>query len=171
MGEATSASRRSPRCRRVAPTRLGWIVDSRPTHWVPRPRRCAREVKQEDHRGARRVGTLTSLHEKYARIALKLVSDIPNPPSWNLVRSHGKLSAKILELHPTATVTISIRSTSVAASPLGRAGTHPRARTSDRQPPLTTTTAVWRSSRWHFTTAAYGRLQSDREAHRVGSAF
>ncbi|KAY79136.1 hypothetical protein AN81_01753 [Mycobacterium tuberculosis M1315] len=77
-----------------------------------------------------RVGTLTNLHEKYARIALKLVSDIPNPRILELGAGHGKLSAKILELHPTATVTISdLDPTSVANIAAGELGTHPRART------------------------------------------
>lgn len=81
-----------------------------------------------------RVGTLTNLHEKYARIALKLVSDIPNPRILELGAGHGKLSAKILELHPTATVTISdLDPTSVANIAAGELGTHPRARTRDRR--------------------------------------
>lgn len=92
------------------------------------------EVKQKIIGVLDRVGTLTNLHEKYARIALKLVSDIPNPRILELGAGHGKLSAKILELHPTATVTISF--------------------TGARCP---TTAMTWRSSRWHFTTC---RLRS-----------
>ncbi|CMF20482.1 type 11 methyltransferase [Mycobacterium tuberculosis] len=88
------------------------------------------EVKQKIIGVLDRVGTLTNLHEKYARIALKLVSDIPNPRILELGAGHGKLSAKILELHPTATVTISdLDPTSVANIAAGELGTHPRART------------------------------------------
>lgn len=53
------------------------------------------EVKQKIIGVLDRVGTLTNLHEKYARIALKLVSDIPNPRILELGAGHGKLSAKM----------------------------------------------------------------------------
>jgi ubiquinone/menaquinone biosynthesis C-methylase UbiE len=77
-----------------------------------------------------RLGALTKQHEKYARAALAVVSDIPSPRILELGAGHGKLSAKILELHPTATVTVSdLNSTSVANIAAGTLGAHPRART------------------------------------------
>ena len=76
------------------------------------------------------VGSLTNMHEKYARTALEVVADIPSPRILELGAGHGKLSAKILELHPTATVTVSdLDPTSVAKIGSGALGTHPRAHT------------------------------------------
>jgi SAM-dependent methyltransferase len=77
-----------------------------------------------------RMGTLTNQHEKYARTALNVVADIPNPRILELGAGHGKLSAKILDLHPTAAVTVSdLDPTSVANIAAGELGTHPRAAT------------------------------------------
>nr|VTP03675.1 hypothetical protein BIN_B_05201 [Mycobacterium riyadhense] len=88
------------------------------------------EVKQKVITMLNWMGTLTKLHEKSARTALKFVSGIPNPRILELGAGHGKLSAKILELHPTATVTTSdVDPTSVANMAAGELGTHPRART------------------------------------------
>ncbi|MCV6963126.1 SAM-dependent methyltransferase [Mycobacterium intermedium] len=88
------------------------------------------EVKQRVITMLDRMGTLTKQHEKNARAALKLVSDIPNPRILELGAGHGKLSANILALHPTATVTVSdVDPTSVAKIAGGPLGSHPRART------------------------------------------
>jgi ubiquinone/menaquinone biosynthesis C-methylase UbiE len=88
------------------------------------------EVKQTVISGLDRMGARTGQHEKNARTALGLVADIPNPRILELGAGHGKLSAKILELHPTATVTISdLDPTSVANIAAGELGAHPRART------------------------------------------
>jgi SAM-dependent methyltransferase len=76
------------------------------------------------------MGTRTGMHEKNARVACALVADIPNPRILELGAGHGKLSAKILELHPTATVTVSdLDPTSVANISAGELGSNPRART------------------------------------------
>lgn len=88
----------------------------------------ADEVKQKVIRMLDRIGTLTNQHETFARIALDVVADIPNPRVLELGAGHGKLSAKILELHPTATVTVSdVDATSVANIGAGALGAHPRA--------------------------------------------
>lgn len=88
------------------------------------------EVKQRVIAILDRLGTLTNHHENFARTALDAVSDIPSPRILELGAGHGKLSAKILELHPTATVTASdLDPTSVANMAAGALGTHPRART------------------------------------------
>jgi ubiquinone/menaquinone biosynthesis C-methylase UbiE len=76
------------------------------------------------------MGTRTGQHEKYARVARALVADFPNPRILELGAGHGKLSAKILELHPTATVTVSdLDPTSVANIAASELGGHPRVRT------------------------------------------
>jgi SAM-dependent methyltransferase len=88
------------------------------------------EVKQKVVGMLDRLGALFKLHEKDARAALDVVSDIPSPRILELGAGHGKLSAKILELHPMATVTVSDRDpTSVANIASGELGTDPRART------------------------------------------
>jgi SAM-dependent methyltransferase len=87
------------------------------------------EVKQKVIGMLDRVGALTDQHQKHARTALNLVADVPNPRILELGAGHGRLSAKILELHPTATVTVSdLDPTSVANIAAGELGDHPRAR-------------------------------------------
>ena len=88
------------------------------------------EVKQKVISALDWMGTRAGEHEKNARTALALVADIPNPRILELGAGHGKLSAKILELHPTATVTISdLDPTSVANIAEGELGANPRVRT------------------------------------------
>jgi SAM-dependent methyltransferase len=88
------------------------------------------EVKQKVVGMLDRLGTRFKLHEHDARAALEVVSDIPSPRILELGAGHGKLSAKIIELHSTATVTVSDRDpTSVANIAVGELGAHPRART------------------------------------------
>jgi ubiquinone/menaquinone biosynthesis C-methylase UbiE len=90
----------------------------------------ADDVKQKVIKMLDRMGTLTKQHEKYARTALDVVADIPNPRILELGAGHGKLSAQILQLHPTATVTVSdVNPHSVANIAAGELGGHPRART------------------------------------------
>ena len=87
------------------------------------------EVKQKVIGMLDRLGTLTNQHEKYGRTALDAVADIANPRILELGAGHGKLSAQILKLHPTATVTVSdLDPTSVANIAAGELGTHPRVR-------------------------------------------
>jgi SAM-dependent methyltransferase len=58
------------------------------------------------------------------------VVDIPNPRILELGAGHGKPSATILEMHPTATVTISdLDPTSVANISASELGQHSRVRT------------------------------------------
>jgi SAM-dependent methyltransferase len=88
------------------------------------------EVKQKVIAALDWIGTRTGEHEKNARTALALVADVPNPRILELGAGHGKLSAKILELHPTATVTISdLDPTSVGNIAAGELGDHRRVRT------------------------------------------
>ena len=88
------------------------------------------EVKQKVIGMLDRLGGLLKLHEKDARTALDVVHDTPSPRILELGAGHGKLSAKILELHPTATVTVSdLDPTSVANIAAGALGANPRVRT------------------------------------------
>jgi SAM-dependent methyltransferase len=88
------------------------------------------EVKQKVISALDWVGTRACEHEKNARTALALVTDVPNPRILELGAGHGKLSAEILKLHPTATVTISdLDPTSVGNIAAGELGDHRRART------------------------------------------
>lgn len=92
------------------------------------------ETKQKVIRMLDRIGTLTKQHERYARMALAAVSDIPSPRILEIGAGHGKLSAKILQLHPTATVTASdLDATSVANIAAGELGMNPRAHRGDRR--------------------------------------
>jgi ubiquinone/menaquinone biosynthesis C-methylase UbiE len=87
------------------------------------------DVKQKVIGMLDRIGTLANQHEKYARTALTVVADMPSPRILELGAGHGKLSAQILRLHPTATVTVSdLDPTSVANIAAGELGNHPRAR-------------------------------------------
>ncbi|BBZ43985.1 class I SAM-dependent methyltransferase [Mycobacterium parmense] len=89
----------------------------------------ADEVKQKVIGMLDRFGTLTNQHETCARVALDVVAGIDEPRILELGAGHGKLSAKILALHPTATVTVSdLDPTSVANIAAGDLGAHPRAR-------------------------------------------
>lgn len=88
------------------------------------------DVKQKVITALDRIGTRTRQHEKNAHIALDLVSRTANPRILELGAGHGKLSAEILRLHPTATVTVSdLDPTSVANIADGALGRHPRVRT------------------------------------------
>jgi len=90
----------------------------------------ADEVKQKVISALDWISTRPGQHEKNARVALALVGDIASPRILELGAGHGKLSAKILELHPTATVTISdLDPTSVGNIAAGDLGDHRRVRT------------------------------------------
>jgi SAM-dependent methyltransferase len=88
------------------------------------------EVKQTVISALDRMGVRGNQHERNARVALEMVADTAHPRILELGAGHGRLSAKILELHPTATVTVSdLDPTSVANIAAGELGDHPRVRT------------------------------------------
>ncbi|MBY0443425.1 MAG: class I SAM-dependent methyltransferase [Mycobacteriaceae bacterium] len=90
----------------------------------------ADDVKQSVIAALDRMGTYLGLHEKNARTALSVVADIAHPRILEIGAGHGKLSAQILDLHPTATVTISdLDPTSVAKISAAELGADPRVRT------------------------------------------
>jgi ubiquinone/menaquinone biosynthesis C-methylase UbiE len=67
-------------------------------------------------------------HEQNAHLVLEQTAGIPNPRILELGAGHGKLSARILELHPTTEVTVTdLDPKSVTNIEAGPLGTHPRA--------------------------------------------
>ena len=88
------------------------------------------ELKQRVISGLDAIGARSGQHEHHARLALDVVSDIPNPRILEIGAGHGRLSQQILELHPTATVTVSdVDPKSVSNIAAGPLGSHARART------------------------------------------
>lgn len=74
------------------------------------------------------TGRVFGLHDRFAGWALDTVADVPDPAILELGAGHGAVSRKILENHPTATVTVTdIDPVSVARMAAGDLGTHPRA--------------------------------------------
>jgi ubiquinone/menaquinone biosynthesis C-methylase UbiE len=83
-----------------------------------------RRVVRSLDRSERIFGT----HKKFARTALDEVADVPDPKILELGSAHGGLSCALLNMHPTAHVTITdIDPTLVAAIAAGNLGRHPRA--------------------------------------------
>lgn len=75
-----------------------------------------------------RAGRVFGLHRRIARIVLEEVRDVSAPKILELGAGHGALSRTLLEMHPTAHVTVTdIEPTSVAAIKAGDLGRHPRA--------------------------------------------
>jgi SAM-dependent methyltransferase len=66
--------------------------------------------------------------ERFARIVLDEVADVPDPKILELGSGHGGLSRQLLEWHPTAEVTVTdIETQSIRAIAAGDLGEHPRA--------------------------------------------
>ena len=75
-----------------------------------------------------RIGTWFGTHERFAHLALEEVADVPDPRLLELGAGHGGLSAKLLEMHPTAHVTVTdVAPESVAAMTAGALGDDERA--------------------------------------------
>lgn len=74
------------------------------------------------------TGDVFGNHDRFAKIALDEVADVPDPRILELGAGHGGLSRRLLDWHPTAQVTVTdIDATSVAAMAAGELGDHPRA--------------------------------------------
>ena len=74
------------------------------------------------------TGELFGNHERFAHLALDEVADVPDPKILELGAGHGGLARKLLEMHPTAHVTVTdIEPASVAAIAAGDLGDHPQA--------------------------------------------
>jgi phospholipid N-methyltransferase len=66
--------------------------------------------------------------EKFARIVLDEVADVPDPKILELGSGHGGLSRKLLDWHPTAEFTVTdVETDSVKAIEASELGEHPRA--------------------------------------------
>lgn len=79
-------------------------------------------------RALERTGELFGNHQRFAAIALDEVADVPDPRILELGSGHGGLSSKLLEMHPTAELTVTdLEADSVAAIAAGDLGRHPRA--------------------------------------------
>lgn len=74
------------------------------------------------------TGEVFGNHEKFARIVLDEVAEVPDPKILELGSGHGGLSRKLLEMHPTAEITVTdVNPVSAAAIAAGDLGEHPRA--------------------------------------------
>ena len=86
------------------------------------------KIKRSVVRALERTGELFGNHQKFANLVLEEVADVPDPRILELGSGHGGLSAKVLDLHPTARLTVTdVEADSVAAIAAGGLGTHPRA--------------------------------------------
>ncbi len=85
-------------------------------------------VKRSVIRALEWTGEFFGNTEKFARIVLDEVADVPDPKILELGSGHGGLSRKLLEWHPTAELTVTdVEPASVAAIAAGDLGEHPRA--------------------------------------------
>src|SRR4029077_16503002 len=86
------------------------------------------KVKRSVIRALEWTGEIFGNTEKFARIVLDEVADVPDPKILELGSGHGGLSRKLLEWHPTAEVTVTdIETQSVNAIAASDLGEHPRA--------------------------------------------
>ena len=114
------------------------------------------KVKRSVIRALEWTGEFFGNTEKFARIVLDEVADVPDPKILELGSGHGGLSRKLLEWHPTAELTVTdIETQSVAAiGPVSSAST--RGRRSGRWTPPRSThptgISTWRCSRSLFIT-------------------
>ncbi|TPG29537.1 class I SAM-dependent methyltransferase [Mycobacterium hodleri] len=66
------------------------------------------------------IGDWFGNHEKFAHMVLDEVAEVPDPRILELGSGHGGLSAKVLEMHPTAHVTVTdVEPDSIAAIAAG----------------------------------------------------
>jgi ubiquinone/menaquinone biosynthesis C-methylase UbiE len=85
-------------------------------------------LKRKVVRALERMGNLARHHKRFARMALNEVAGVQDPLILELGSGHGALSRKLLQMHPTAEVTVTdLEPTSVAAIAAGDLGSHPRA--------------------------------------------
>ncbi|HYO04716.1 MAG TPA: class I SAM-dependent methyltransferase [Mycobacterium sp.] len=86
------------------------------------------ERKRSVVRALERAGEWFGNHEKFAYVALEEVAEVPDPSILELGSGHGGLSAKLLEMHPTAHLTVTdLEPASVAAIAAGPLGADERA--------------------------------------------
>jgi SAM-dependent methyltransferase len=85
-------------------------------------------IKRSVIRALEWTGEFFGNTEKFARIVLDEVADVPDPKILELGSGHGGLSRKLLEWHPTAELTVTdVEPASVAAIAAADLGEHQRA--------------------------------------------
>jgi phospholipid N-methyltransferase len=85
-------------------------------------------IKRSVIRALEWTGEFFGNTEKFARIVLDEVADVPDPKIIELGAGHGGLSRKLLEWHPTAELTVTdVETQSVEAIAASDLGEHPRA--------------------------------------------
>jgi SAM-dependent methyltransferase len=86
------------------------------------------DVKRSVIRALEWTGEFFGNTEKFARIVLDEVADVPDPKILELGSGHGGLSRKLLEWHPTAELTVTdVETQSVKAIEASDLGDHARA--------------------------------------------
>ena len=86
------------------------------------------QVKRSVIRALEWTGEFFGNTERFARIVLDEVAEVPDPKILELGSGHGGLSRKLLEWHPTAEITVTdVEKQSVKAIEAGDLGEHPRA--------------------------------------------
>jgi phospholipid N-methyltransferase len=86
------------------------------------------EKKRSVIRALQWTGAVFGNTEKFARIALDEVADVPDPKILELGAGHGALSRTLLEWHPTAELTVTdVEAASVQSIADGDLGAHHRA--------------------------------------------
>jgi ubiquinone/menaquinone biosynthesis C-methylase UbiE len=74
------------------------------------------------------TGRVFGTHHRFARQALDVIADVPDPKILELGAGHGAVSRILLAEHPTAEVTVTdVEPASVARMAAGDLGDHPRA--------------------------------------------
>ena len=125
--------RRSPTltaCPAAGRTHRAWTGCCRPTAWSTSTATTSttKSRKRSVIRALEWTGEVFGNTEKFARIALDEVADVPDPKILELGAGHGGLSRKLLEWHPTAELTVTdVEAASVQAIAAGDLGEHPRA--------------------------------------------
>jgi SAM-dependent methyltransferase len=75
-----------------------------------------------------RTGARLGNQERFAYLALDEIAEVPDPRILELGAGHGELSTKLLEMHPTAHVTVTdVAPEAVAAIAAGELGSNDRA--------------------------------------------
>lgn len=86
------------------------------------------DVKESVVRALDWTGEFFGNHDKFAKIALDEVAGVPDPKILELGSGHGGLSRRLLDMHPTAELTVTdVNPASLAAIAAGDLGVHPRA--------------------------------------------
>lgn len=84
-------------------------------------------VKRQVIRALEITGQWFGNNDRFAHIALEEIVDVPDPRILELGSGHGRLAAKLAEMHPTATLTVTdIDPDSVAAIAASELATDPR---------------------------------------------